>query len=86
MVLESDDIALTNDIVVAEKIPGLLAGRLDVPDEIYLVETEIDTWWVRLIKHDTEYWLMDGSTEWNSTEFHREELIDLKLHGGSAKP
>ena len=62
LVLESDDIALTNDIVVAEKIPGLLAGRLDVPDEIYLVETEIDTWWVRLIKHDTEYWLMDGST------------------------
>ena len=86
LVLESDDVALSNDVVVAEKIPGLLADRSDVPDEIYLVETEIDTWWVRPIKCGTEYWLMDGSTEWNSRQFYREDLIDLKLHRDSAKP
>ena len=86
LVLESDDIALTNDFVVAEKIPGLLAGRLDAPDEIYLIETEIGTWWVRPIKRDTEYWLMDGSPEWNSSTFCRDDLIDLKLYGGSTKP
>ena len=83
LVLESDDIALTSDIDVAEKIPDLLAGRLDAPDEIYLAETENCIWYVRPIKRDTEYWLMDSSTGWNSTTFRKEDLIDLKLYGAS---
>ena len=86
LVLESDDIALTNEIVVAEIIPKLLAARLDAPDEIYLIETEIDTWWIRPIKCGTEYWLMDGLTELNSTQFRKDNLIDLQLHGCSKGP
>lgn len=78
LVLESDDIALTNDFVVAEKIPGLLADRLDAPDEIYLIATEIDTWWVRPIKRGTEYWLRDGSAGWDPVQFPKDELDDLK--------
>ena len=44
LVLESDDIALTNHVLVGECLAALLPERADLPNEIYLVETELDSW------------------------------------------
>ena len=41
LVLESDDITLTDHVAVGECLAGLLSERTDLPDEIYLVETEV---------------------------------------------
>ena len=46
LVLESNDIALTNHDLVGECLAVLLPERTDLPDEIYLVETEVKSWTV----------------------------------------
>ena len=48
--LESDDIALTNHVLVGECLSALLPERTDLPDEIYLVETEVKSWTVHCMK------------------------------------
>ena len=54
LVLESDDIALTNHIVVRQALVAPMAERSDLPDEIYLVETEADTWVVSAMNSDAD--------------------------------
>jgi len=75
LVLESNDIALTNHVLVGECLAILLPGRTDLPDEIYLVETEVKSWTVHCMKLDTECWPMEHLAE--PTEFHVDDLIDL---------
>ena len=50
LVLESDDIALTNQLLVRMRLAELVSERSDLPDEIYLVETEIRSWAVYPMK------------------------------------
>ena len=75
LVLESDDIALTRDDLVGECLAVLLPERADLPDEIYLVETEIEFWLVHCMKLDTECWPVGHLAE--PPEFHVDDLIDL---------
>ena len=72
LVLEDGDIALTNYVLVGEVLAELLGEYADPPDEIYLVETAVDEWGVRLMKND-EGLTLEG--EW--TVFHLNNLIDL---------
>ena len=75
LVLESDDIALTDHVAVGECLAGLLVQREDLPDEIYLVETDVDPWTVHCMKLDTECWPMENSAE--PPVFRVDDLIDL---------
>ena len=75
LVLESDDIALTNHVLVGECLAALLPERTDLPDEIYLVETEVKSWAVRCMKLDTESWPVEYLAE--PAMFHVGNLIAL---------
>jgi len=50
LVLESNDLPLANYSLVAQAVREEFMAREDVPDEIYLVETEDDPWAVWTIK------------------------------------
>ena len=75
LVLENDDIALTDHVLVGECLAVLLPERTDLPDEIYLIESELEFWTVRCMKLDTECWPVEHLAE--PTEFHVDDLIDL---------
>ena len=44
LVLEDDNIADSNSVVVREALNRVAEERTDLPDEIYLVETKVNTW------------------------------------------
>ena len=75
LVLESDDIALTNHVLVGECLAVLLPERTDLPDEIYLVETEVKFWAVCCMKFDTECWPVEHLAE--PALFRVDDLVDL---------
>lgn len=51
LVLESNDIALANSVDIAKAVVKELSERQDdIPDEVYLVETEIEPWVVWVLK------------------------------------
>lgn len=77
LVLESDDIPLTNHHLVAEALLRVLPERTDAPDEIYLVESDTRDWYIWLMKRDENYWITEGEDEQNPTIFEESELIDL---------
>ena len=56
LVLESDDIALTNFHVVRDQIAMVPAEYRDTADDIFLVETAIDPWLVWLMKQGGDLW------------------------------
>lgn len=56
LVLESRDGALTRFEHIGNLLPGLLAKHPDAPDEIYLVQTDFDLWWVYPIKLGEDHW------------------------------
>ena len=45
LVLENGDISLSNHVVILEAAEAALTGRADGPDELWLVDTTIDTQW-----------------------------------------
>ena len=75
LVLESDDIAQSDHVLVGECLAALLPERTDLPDEIYLVETEVKSWTVRCMKLDTECWPVDHLAE--LATFDVDDLLDL---------
>ena len=55
--LESDDMALANHFFITEAVLSSARTRgTDVPDEIYLVETEVEPWTVWTIKYGSDYY------------------------------
>ena len=75
LVLESDDIALTNQLLVRMALVDLLDERPDVPDEIYLVETETRSWAVYPMKVGAGVQFDDGLVSF--TEFDEADLSAL---------
>jgi hypothetical protein len=55
LLFELDDISLGNHIAVANVISEELNLRNDIPDEIYLVRTEIRPWEVWVLKEGTRF-------------------------------
>ena len=74
LVMESDDIALSNHVVTGEALLNALEGRMDTADEIYLVETLADPWIVRTLKRNNECW---PKIVEDYQQFNVGDLIDL---------
>ena len=72
LVLEDGDISLSNYALIADSLAGLPKMHIDLPDEIYLVETAIDRWTVRRLKYEENH--LPGD-DW--TEFESADLIDI---------
>jgi hypothetical protein len=47
LVLENGDISLSNHVVILEAAEAAMAGRPDRPDELWLVDTTIESEWTR---------------------------------------
>ena len=77
LVLESDDIALSNHVIIGDALLKALDGHTDAADEIYLVETQLEPWIVRRMKHGDECW-PDVTEDYQ--EFDADDLIDLTAH------
>ena len=63
LVLESSDPGLISFEFRGSLLPTLLAGCANAPDEIFLVESSTDHWWVRLLKRDEAHWPNSGMPE-----------------------
>lgn len=63
LVLESRDVALTSFEFRGDLLPGVLAKHSNALDEIFLVETYPDPWWVFPLKHDDGHWPDTGMPE-----------------------
>jgi hypothetical protein len=50
LILEDVDISLTNYVLIQDALENLLKEPINLPDEIYLVETSVATWEVRALK------------------------------------
>jgi hypothetical protein len=61
LVMEENDLSLTNHQLVADAMARAEAGRSDAPDEIFLVSTERPTpWWVTCLRRDGKNYYNDG--------------------------
>lgn len=72
LIFESDDVALTNHIVIAEALETSSQGRNDLPDEVYFVSTQVEPWTVWTLKCGSTFLPDDGFLD-----FAPEELSDL---------
>lgn len=68
LVLEDGDISLSNHVLIGDGLDGPMKERVDLPDEIYLVETAVDRWAVKLMKYDESYLPEEGWAEFDSAE------------------
>ena len=75
LVLEDNNIALSNHVQIEDSLSGLFKERNDLPDEIYFVESSINTWSVRIIKIDDAFF---PEQDW--TDFESAVLADLTRH------
>ena len=73
LVLESGD-AFTRFDLIGNALPKLLAECRDAPDEIYLAETDMNLWWVYLIKRDDDHWPTVGMPQWNQSIYEEDKL------------
>ena len=64
LVLESRGLGHTNFEHIGRQLPMLLADREDAPDEIYLMDTETELWWLWLMKRDGDHWPAVGMPKW----------------------
>lgn len=78
LVLEDNDIQLTNQVVVAETVLPIASGRADRPDEIYMVMTCADPWlaWPMLVD-DVSYFDMAKRGDQPGWEINPETLVAL---------
>lgn len=86
LVLESDDVPLTNHHLVAEALNEVLPERTDAPDEMYFVESDNTDWYIWLMKRDESCWPMEGLDEQHPTILKENELTDITLRRNSGTP
>ena len=72
LILESQDAAHTRFDLIGNQLPALLAGRTYLPDEIFLVESNLGLWWVYPMKYDKDHWPEVGMPQWNRPIYHPE--------------
>ena len=74
LVLESNDSALTHFEFRDNLLPQLLAKHTNAPDEIFLVATHTEFWWVWPIKFDDGHWPTVGMPELNQPIYEEDKL------------
>lgn len=78
LVLEDDDIALSNHSAIAVSLQEQLRSiAVEPPDAIYLVETMIDSWFVCTLKYENTIWPSAAPTVSNHVEFSATDLDDI---------
>lgn len=80
LVLEDHDISLSNHVLIAGGLAGLLEECANLPDEIYLVETAVRTWAVRALKFEDNFCPGDDCATFDSAE-----LTDLTRSAAEQK-
>lgn len=61
LVMEENDLSLTNHQLVAEAMARAESGRPDAPDEIFLVSTSLpNPWWVTCLRREGKTYYNDG--------------------------
>lgn len=70
LILESQDAAHTRFDLVGALLPALLAEQTYLPDEIFLVESNMRLWWVYPMKYDKDHWPEVGMPQWNGPIYH----------------
>ena len=57
LILEGADLPLARDVHIGHQLHAIIMARTDVPDEIYLVETDSSLWWLVMpVKRDAVHW------------------------------
>ena len=74
LVLESRDTAHTRFDLIGNQLPALLARSTYLPDEIFLVESNMGLWWVYPMKYDKDHWPEVGMPQWNRPIYHPDNL------------
>ena len=74
LVLESSDVDLRHYEFRGSLLPDLLAKHKNAPDEIYLVETHLNPWWVWPIKCDDGNWPTKGLPEMGQPIYEEDKL------------
>jgi hypothetical protein len=82
LVLEENDIQLTNERVVAGALFHSEAGMTDRPDEVYLVSSAVrSSWWSFALRiDDRNYDELSGAEE-DPREIDPDTLVDLTAMG-----
>lgn len=80
LILEDDDIALSDSVVVRESLHSALIGWNDIPDEIYLVQTKFESWRVFPMNPAADS-LFPRDSEMECKTFDMEELEDMMSEG-----
>ncbi len=77
LVLENCDLSLSNHVVILEAAEEALKGRGDAPDEIWLVDTAIETEWTvwRLMSDGVSF--PDEETAFRYRDFNPEDLFNV---------
>jgi hypothetical protein len=77
LVLENRDLSLSNHVVILEAAGEALRGRDDAPDEIWLVDTTIETEWTvwRLMRDGVSF--PDEETPFRYRDFKPGDLTDV---------
>ena len=70
LILESQDAAHTRFDLIGAQLPALLAEQTYLPDEIFLVETNMRLWWVYPMKYNKDHWPEVGMPQWNGPIYH----------------
>ena len=75
LVMEENDLSLTNHQVVAEAMASAEAGRTDAPDEIFLVSTfRPKPWWVTCLRRQGKTYYDDGERFYELDPTHLVQL------------
>jgi hypothetical protein len=76
LVLEDNDVQLTNPVIVAETFLAIAAGRADAPDETYMVSTHSAPWyaWPLLVNGQTYF---DLSATSHPIQFEMNAIEDV---------
>jgi hypothetical protein len=78
LILEENDIQLTNSQLVADAITLIEKDVKEKPDEIYLVTTSIDDpWWIWAMRIDSEDYYTLCASQKSMTEVSPSSLLDL---------
>ena len=70
LVLESQDTAHTRFDLIGAQLPALLAEQTYLPDEIFLVLSNMKIWWVYPMKYGNDHWPEVGMPQWNGPIYH----------------
>lgn len=83
LILEEDDIFLTNHFNVADALAKVEAQRTERPDEIYLLSIFTSTWLITRLRYDSRN-LYDFSVDERFWEAHPSDLSNVTGHKTAA--